>query len=162
MTSASTRSSTSSNSARLSGPALVFDIAGSPSLALVRGVAGSPSLALVLDVAGSPALALVLGVAGSPSLALVFDNADGTFTDLTAANTAAFTRIDGFDNNRPLLAVLAFEGVLSVSSEGRMYFRVQAHLLRYVLLDVDGTMPRILSTPARDPFNNNPIDDFDD
>ena len=89
-------------------------------------------------------------------------NADGTFTDLTAANTAAFTRIDGFDNNRPLLAVLAFEGVLSVSSEGRMYFRVQAHLLRYVLLDVDGTMPRILSTPARDPFNNNPIDDFDD
>jgi hypothetical protein len=43
-----------------------------------------------------------------------------------------------------------------------MFFRVQAHLLRYVLLDVDGTMPRILSTPARDPFNNNPIDDFDD
>ena len=73
LTSASTRSSTSSNSARLSGPALVFDVAGSHSLALVRGVAGSPSLALVLDVAGSPRLALVLGVAGSPRFALVFD-----------------------------------------------------------------------------------------
>ena len=89
-------------------------------------------------------------------------NPDGTCIVLTAANTAAFTRIDGFDNNRPLLAVLAFEGVLSVSNAGRMYFRVQAHLLRYVLLDVDGTIPHILSTPARDPFNNNPIDDFDD
>jgi hypothetical protein len=34
LASASTRSSTSSNSARLFGPALVFDVAGSPSLAL--------------------------------------------------------------------------------------------------------------------------------
>ena len=35
------------------------------------------------------------------------------------------------------------------------------HLLRFVLLDVDGSMP-ILSTPSRDSSNNHAIDDFDD
>ena len=83
-------------------------------------------------------------------------------TTLTAANTAAFTRFDGLENGRPLFAVVAFQGVLSISAEGKLYFRVGAHLLRFVLLDVDGTMPRIPSTPTRDPVSNHPIDDFDD
>ena len=49
---------------------------------------------------------------------------------------------------------------MSVSGDGKLYFRVGAHLLRFVLLDVDGSMP-ILSTPSRD-SNNHAIDDFDD
>ena len=32
----------------------------------------------------------------------------------------------------------------------------------YVLLDVDGSLPRRLSTPTRDPYCSNPPDDFDD
>jgi hypothetical protein len=44
-----------------------------------------------------------------------------------------------------------------------MLFRVQTRLLRYVLLHVDGkTLPRPISTQARDPFKSNPVDDFDD
>ena len=84
-------------------------------------------------------------------------------TRLTAANTATFTRFDGLDNGRPLFAVVSFEGVMGVSGDGnfKLYFRVGAHLLRFVLLDVDGTMP-ILSTPSRDTPNNHAIDDFDD
>jgi outer membrane receptor protein involved in Fe transport len=83
-------------------------------------------------------------------------------TTLTAANTAAFTRFDGLENGRPLFAVVAFQGVLSISAEGKLYFRVGAQLLRFVLLDVDGTMPHVPSTPTRDPVSNHPIDDFDD
>jgi len=82
-------------------------------------------------------------------------------TRLTAANTATFTRFEGLDNGRPLFAVISFEGVMSVSNEDKLYFKVAAHLLRFVLLDVDGTMP-ILSTPSRDASNNHAIDDFDD
>jgi len=82
-------------------------------------------------------------------------------TRLTAANTATFTQFEGLDNGRPLFAVISFEGVMSVSNEDKLYFKVAAHLLRFVLLDVDGTMP-ILSTPSRDASNNHAIDDFDD
>ena len=82
-------------------------------------------------------------------------------TKLTAADTATFTRFDGLDNGRPLFAVVPFEGVMSVSGDGKLYFRVGAHLLRFVLLDVDGSMPRF-STPSRDSSNNHAIDDFDD
>ena len=80
---------------------------------------------------------------------------------MTAADTATFTRFDGLDNGRPLFAVASFEGVMSVSGDGKLYFRVGAHLLRFVLLDVDGSMP-FFSTPSRDSFNNHAIDDFDD
>ena len=82
-------------------------------------------------------------------------------TRLTAANTATFTRFDGLDNGRPLFAVVSFEGGMCVSNDDKLYFKVGAHLLRFVLLDVDGTMP-ILSTPSRDASNNHAIDDFDD
>ena len=82
-------------------------------------------------------------------------------TKLTAADTATFTRFDGLDHDRPLFAVVSFEGVMSVSGDGKLYFRVGAHLLRFVLLDVDGSMPRF-STPSRDSSNNHAIDDFDD
>ncbi len=71
LTSASTRSSPSSKSARrsalLTGLALVLGAACSLSLALVLGVAGSLGLALVLGVAGSPGLALLLDVACTPA-----------------------------------------------------------------------------------------------
>jgi len=50
---------------------------------------------------------------------------------------------------------------MSVSNDDKLYFKVGAHLLRFVLLDVDGTMP-ILLTPSRDASNNHAIDDFDD
>ena len=61
---------------------------------------------------------------------------------MTAADTATFTRLDGLDNGRPLFAVASFEGAMGVSGDGKLYFRVGAHLLRFVLLDVDGSMPR--------------------
>jgi hypothetical protein len=78
LTSASTRSSTSSKSARLSGPALVFDVAGSPGLALALDFACTPALApgclllrsvatLALAIAVLAALALALAVAALAS-----------------------------------------------------------------------------------------------
>ena len=73
----------------------------------------------------------------------------------------AVLALSRLDNGRPLFAVVSFEGVMSVSGDGKLYFRVGAHLLRFVLLDVDGSMP-ILSTPSRDSSNNHAIDDFDD
>ncbi len=80
------------------------------------------------------------------------------------ANAAAFSRIDGLEDGRPAFAVVSFEGVLSVSGEGEIFFRVQTHLLRYILFHVDGTLPRFrrLRDPFRDPFNSKPVDDFDD
>jgi len=63
LTSASTRSSTSSNSARLFGTALVFDVAGSSSLALVLGVACSPGRTLLLNIGCTPSCLLLRTVA---------------------------------------------------------------------------------------------------
>ena len=81
-------------------------------------------------------------------------------TKLTAADTATFTRLAGLrvDNGRPLFAVTSFEGAMGVSGDGKLQFRVGAHLLRFVLLDVDGSMP-ILSAPSRDSTNNHAICD---
>jgi hypothetical protein len=56
---------------------------------------------------------------------------------------------------------------MSISADGRLYFRTGAHLLRFVLLDVDETLPCILSesTPTKpnseDLLSNHAIDDFD-
>ena len=63
LTSASTRSSTSSNSARLFGTALVCDVAGSSSLALVLGVACSPGRTLLLNIGCTPSCLLLRTVA---------------------------------------------------------------------------------------------------
>jgi len=87
---------------------------------------------------------------------------DGTLTEHTVANTHAYTEIDGLDDGRPMFAIVSFEGVLSFTAEGRLYYRVGAHLHRYTLLDVDGTLPRAMSTPSRDRLSGNPVDDFDD
>jgi hypothetical protein len=65
------------------------------------------------------------------------------------ANTRAYTNIPGLDDGRPIFAIVAFEGVLNFTAEGRLYFRAQGHLLRYTLLDVDGTLPRSISTPKK-------------
>ena len=56
---------------------------------------------------------------------------------------------------------LSFEGVLNFTAEGRLYYRIGAHLHRYTLLDVDGSLPRSMSTPSRDRLSGNPVDDFD-
>jgi hypothetical protein len=60
-------------------------------------------------------------------------------------STEAYTHILGLDDRRPIIAIVAFEGDLNSSDNlnfsgetGRVYFRVQAHLLRCTLLDVDG------------------------
>jgi hypothetical protein len=87
---------------------------------------------------------------------------DGTLTEHTVANTHAYTEIDGLDDGRPMFAIVSFEGVLNFTAEGRLYYRVGAHLHRYTLLDVDGTLPRAMSTPSRDRLSGNPVDDFDD
>ena len=59
----------------------------------------------------------------------------------------------GLDDRRPIIAIVAFEGDLNSSDNlnfsgetGRVYFRVQAHLLRCTLLDVDGTVN--IATPV--------------
>ena len=61
-----------------------------------------------------------------------------------------------------MFAIVSFEGVLNFTAEGRLYYRIGAHLHRYTLLDVDGTLPRSMSTPSRDRLSGNPVDDFDD
>ena len=87
---------------------------------------------------------------------------NGTLTELTMDNTATYSAIPGLDDGRKVFVVVAFEGVFSITSENKVFLRVQPVLLRYVLLDVDGTLPRRLSTPTRDPYCSNPPDDFDD
>jgi hypothetical protein len=82
---------------------------------------------------------------------------DGTLTEHTIENTRAYTEIDGLDDGRPMFAIVSFEGVLNFTAEGRLYYRIGAHLL-----DVDGTLPRSISTPFRDRLSGNPVDDFDD
>jgi hypothetical protein len=68
-------------------------------------------------------------------------------------STKAYTHILGLDDRRPIIAIVAFEGDLNSSDNlnfsgetGRVYFRVQAHLLRCTLLDVDGTVN--IATPV--------------
>ena len=63
-----------------------------------------------------------------------------------------------------LFAIVSLEGVLNFTAEGRLYYRIGAHLHRYTLrlLDVDGTLPRSISTPSRDRLSGNLVDDFDD
>ena len=60
-------------------------------------------------------------------------------------NTRAYTEINGLDDGRIMFAIVSFEGVLNFTAEGRLYYRIGAHLL-----DVDGTLPRSISTPYRD------------
>ena len=63
-----------------------------------------------------------------------------------------------------LFAIVSLEGVLNFTAEGRLftYYRIGEHLHRYTLLDVDGTLPRSISTPSRDRLSVNLVDDFDD
>ena len=82
---------------------------------------------------------------------------NGTLTEHTIENTRAYTEIGGLDDGRPMFVIVSFEGVLNFTAEGRLYYRVGAHLHRYALLDVDGTLPR-----SRDRLSGNPVDDFDD
>ncbi len=71
--------------------------------------------------------------------------------------TRAYTEINGLDDGRTMFAIASFEGVLNFTAEGRLYYRIGAHLL-----DVDCTLPRSISTPYRDRLSANPVDDFDD
>jgi hypothetical protein len=89
---------------------------------------------------------------------------DGTLTEFTMDNaaTSSAIQVPGLVCGRQIFVVVAFEGVFSITSEHKEFLRVQPHLLRYVLLDVDGSLPRRLSTPTRDPYCRNPPDDFDD
>ena len=104
---------------------------------------------------------------------------DGTLAEHTVTNTRAYTEIDGLDDGRTMFAIVSFEGVLNFTAEGRLYYRIGAHLppeevwstrtwgaitgmRRYTLLDVDGTLPRSISTPSRDRLSGNPVDNFDD
>jgi hypothetical protein len=87
---------------------------------------------------------------------------DGTLTEHTIENTRAYTEIGGLDDGRPMFAIVSFDGVLKFTAEGRLYYRVGTHLHRYTLLDVDGTLPRSMSTLSRDRLSGNPVDDFDD
>ena len=87
---------------------------------------------------------------------------DGTLAEHTVTNTRTYTEIDGLDDGRTMFAIVSFEGVLNFTAEGRLHYRIGAHLHRYTLLDVDGTLPRSISTPSRNRLNGNPVDDFDD
>ena len=79
--------------------------------------------------------------------------------------TRAYTEIDGLDDGRTMFAIVSFEGVLNFTAEGRLYYRIGAHLHRYTRLDRrddDGTLPRSISTPSRDRLSGKLVDDFDD
>jgi hypothetical protein len=90
-------------------------------------------------------------------------HSDGSISEITAENSAAYSRIDGLDDHRGIFAVVAFEGVLNFNYKGNLYLRVVPHLLRYTLLDVDTTMPMPFShfTPSKE-YNGRPVDDYDD
>ena len=87
---------------------------------------------------------------------------DGTLAEHTVGNTRTYTEIDGLDDGRTMFAIVSFQGMLNFTAEGRLYYRIGAHLHRYTLLDVDVTLPRSISTPSRDRLSGNPVDDFDD
>jgi hypothetical protein len=63
---------------------------------------------------------------------------------------------------RQSIGVVALEGILDIAPEGRLHFRVLAHLHRYPLLGVDGRLPRPISSPSRDPLSGNPVCDVHD
>jgi hypothetical protein len=88
-------------------------------------------------------------------------HSDGSISEITAENSAAYSQIDGLDDHRGIFAVVAFEGVLNFNYKGNLYLRVVPHLLRYTLLDVDTTMPSSHLTPSKD-YNGRPVDDYDD
>jgi hypothetical protein len=88
-------------------------------------------------------------------------HSDGSITEITAENSAAYSQIDGLDDHRGIFAVVAFEGVLNFNYKGNLYLRVVPHLLRYTLLDVDTTLPSTHFTPSKD-YNGRPVDDYDD
>jgi hypothetical protein len=88
-------------------------------------------------------------------------HSDGSISEITAENSAAYSQIDGLDEHRGIFAVVAFEGVLNFNYKGNLYLRVVPHLLRYTLLDVDTTMPSSHFTPSKD-YNGRPVDDYDD
>jgi hypothetical protein len=88
-------------------------------------------------------------------------HSDGSISEITAENSAAYSQIDGLDDHRGIFAVVAFEGVLNFNYKGNLYLRVVPHLLRYTLLDVDTTMPSSHLTPSKD-YNERPVDDYDD
>jgi hypothetical protein len=88
-------------------------------------------------------------------------HSDGSITEITAENSAAYSQIDGLDDHRGIFAVVAFEGVLNFNYKGNLYLRVVPHLLRYTLLDVDTTLPSSHFTPSKD-YNGRPVDDYDD
>ena len=73
---------------------------------------------------------------------------DGTLAEHTVTNTRAYIEIDGLDDGRTMFAIVSFEGVLNVTAEGRLYYRIGAHL--HTLFDVDGTLPRSISMPSRE------------
>jgi hypothetical protein len=53
---------------------------------------------------------------------------DGTLAEHTATNTRAYTEIDGLDDGRSMFAIVSFQGVLNFIAEGRLYYRIGAHL----------------------------------
>ena len=87
---------------------------------------------------------------------------DGTLAEHTVTNTRAYTEIDRLDDGRTMFAIVSFEGVLNFAAEGRLYYRVGAHLHRYTLLAL--TAPchvrclHCLETVSA----ATPVDDFDD
>ena len=87
-------------------------------------------------------------------------HSDGSITEITAENSAAYSHINGLDEHRGVFAVVAFEGVLNFNYKGNLYLRVVPHVLRYTLLDVD-TLPSSHFTPSKD-YNGRPVDDYDD
>ena len=74
---------------------------------------------------------------------------NGTLTELTMDNTATYSAIPGLDDGRKVFVVVAFEGVFSITSENKVFLRVQPVLLRYVLLDVDDAAAPTLNPDAR-------------
>ncbi len=60
---------------------------------------------------------------------------NGTLTELTMDNTATYSAIPRLDDGRKVFVVVAFEGVFSITSENKVFLRVQPVLLRYVLFN---------------------------
>ena len=77
-------------------------------------------------------------------------------------NTHAYTEIDGLDDGRSMFAIVSFEGVLNFTAEGRLYYRIGAHLSRICTETHCSTSTAPCHVRYLRRLSGNPMDDFDD
>jgi hypothetical protein len=102
-----------------------------PCLALVCSTSSDPGTVRIPDELAilNAAIAYSKANGRTYSMAQAYSlHPDGTLAAHTVTSTRAYTEIDGLDDGRSLFAIVSFEGVINFTAEGRLYYRVGAHL----------------------------------